>query len=61
LAGLNLDPERPAFERIVIRPNPVGDLKWIRAERQSVYGPIRIEGQYAVFSVGSGNYAFVAE
>jgi len=42
LAGINLDPERPAFKHIVIRPRPVGDLKWVRAEHESIYGPIRV-------------------
>lgn len=32
LAGLNLDPVRPAFEHIVIRPRPVRDLKWVKAD-----------------------------
>jgi len=42
LAGINVDPQRPAFKHIVIRPRPVGDLKWVRAEHQSIFGPIRV-------------------
>ena len=28
------------FDKIMIRPQPVGDLKWVRAEHQSLYGTI---------------------
>lgn len=38
LAGINLDPDRPAFKHIVIRPRPVADLKWVRAQHESPYG-----------------------
>ena len=41
LGGINPDPEAPGFKRIVIRPNPLGDLKWVRAEYKSQYGLIR--------------------
>ena len=41
LAGINPDPECPGFKRIIIRPHPVGDLEWVRAEHVSMYGPIR--------------------
>ncbi len=42
LAGIKLDPLRPGFKHIFIRPQPVGDLKWVRAEHDSIYGPIRV-------------------
>ncbi len=42
LAGINLDPQQPAFKHIVIRPRPIGDLRWVRAGHQSVYGPIAV-------------------
>jgi alpha-L-rhamnosidase len=42
LAGIHLDPQRPAFKHVIIRPHPVGDLKWVRAEHESIYGPIRV-------------------
>lgn len=41
LGGINPDPERPGFKRIVIRPYLLADLKSVRAEYQSQYGPIR--------------------
>lgn len=41
LAGINLDPERPGFKHIILRPGPVGDLTWVRASYPSMYGTIR--------------------
>jgi alpha-L-rhamnosidase len=41
LGGINPDPGVPGFKRIVIRPYPLGDLKWLRAEYKSPYGLIR--------------------
>ena len=53
LAGINIDPEQPAFKHVIIHPQPVGDLKWVRAEHQTIYGPLSVawqrEGQ--VFSM----------
>ncbi|HOB21676.1 MAG TPA: alpha-L-rhamnosidase C-terminal domain-containing protein [Bacillota bacterium] len=40
LAGINPDPEEPGFKHIIIRPNPVGDLKWVRCWHESLYGKI---------------------
>lgn len=40
LAGINPDPAAAGFKRIVIRPHPVGDIKWARAEHNSMYGKI---------------------
>lgn len=112
LAGINPDPADPGFKHIIIRPNPVGDLKWAKAHHRTMYGMIksswkldggkfaldieipanttasvyvpaalandvteggkpaaqaegvkfvRIEGDRAVFEVGSGVYAFEAK
>jgi alpha-L-rhamnosidase len=41
LAGINPDPAQPGFKHIIIRPTPVGDLKWARAEYRSIHGLIR--------------------
>ncbi len=41
LAGINPDPAKPGFKHIIIRPKPVGDLKWVRAWHRSPYGVIR--------------------
>jgi alpha-L-rhamnosidase len=40
LAGIDIDPNRPAFKHIIIRPRPVGDLKWVRARHESPYGTV---------------------
>ena len=45
LAGINIDPEQPAFKHFVVRPQPVGDLTWVRAKHQSAYGPIAVSWQ----------------
>lgn len=48
LAGIRLDPEAPGLRRIVIRPEFVGDLKWVDASWETFRGPLairwRIEG-----------------
>lgn len=41
LAGINPDPAKPGFKHIIIRPRPVGDLKWVSAWHRSPYGVIR--------------------
>jgi hypothetical protein len=40
LAGIAPDPEGPGFERIIIKPTPVGDVTWARASYDSVRGRI---------------------
>lgn len=41
LGGINPDPERPGFQRMLIRPQPVGDLEWARTEHRTMYGLVR--------------------
>jgi alpha-L-rhamnosidase len=41
LARINADPHGPGFKRIILRPHPVKDLAWVRAEYTSMYGVIR--------------------
>ncbi len=41
LAGINPDPEAVGFKHIIIRPQPLGDVKWARAEHESMYGTIK--------------------
>ena len=43
LAGIDCDPAGPGFKKILIRPQPVGDLAWVRASYDSVRGKIRSE------------------
>ena len=40
LAGIRTDPQGPGFKRIVIKPELVGDLTWVRAAYDSMYGRI---------------------
>ena len=40
LAGIASDPESPGFERIVMKPHPVGDLAFVNCRYDSVRGPI---------------------
>jgi alpha-L-rhamnosidase len=40
LAGINPDPEQPGFRNVYIRPYPLADLTYARAEYQSVRGRI---------------------
>lgn len=41
LGGINVDPEKPGFKHVIIRPRPVDGLEWVRAEHDSIYGPVR--------------------
>jgi alpha-L-rhamnosidase len=49
LGGINCDSECPAFKHIILRPRPVGDLKWVKTSFKSPHGTIRsdwnIEGE----------------
>jgi len=40
LAGIKSDPDKPGFKHIIMRPQPVGDLSWVRASHDSPYGRI---------------------
>jgi alpha-L-rhamnosidase len=42
LVGIDCDPAGPGYEKIIIRPTPVGDLKWAEATHDSVRGPIHV-------------------
>jgi alpha-L-rhamnosidase len=48
LAGIAPDPARPGFKHILMCPQPVGGLRWVKASHDSPYGWIasewRIEG-----------------
>ncbi len=112
LAGIRPSPDAVGFDKIIIKPQPVGDLRWVRATHNTVRGKIssawekkdgkfrlsivipvnaiadvyvpardaahvteggrtinkargvkflRMEGDAAVFAVGSGSYEFVAD
>ena len=40
LAGINEDPAAPGFKHFIIRPQPVGDISFARAEYDSIHGKI---------------------
>jgi alpha-L-rhamnosidase len=40
LGGIAYDPDQPGFRHIIMRPEPVGDLKWVKASFKSLYGLI---------------------
>ncbi len=40
LGGINIDPVHPGFKHMIIQPNPVGDLTYVRAEYNSIRGKI---------------------
>jgi alpha-L-rhamnosidase len=40
LAGIKSDPEQPGFKHLLMRPQPVGDLVFVRATHRSLYGLI---------------------
>jgi alpha-L-rhamnosidase len=41
LAGIQSDPAQPGFKHILLRPQPVGDLKWVKTSLRSLHGLIR--------------------
>ena len=43
LAGIAPDDALPGFKHIVMKPHPVGDLKWVKAAHHSPYGWIKSE------------------
>jgi alpha-L-rhamnosidase len=51
LAGIKTDPEQPAFKHILMRPEPVKGLTFVKATHESPYGLIssswhRQDGQF---------------
>ncbi|RYY33856.1 MAG: alpha-rhamnosidase [Sphingobacteriaceae bacterium] len=41
LGGIKPDPEAPGFKKIIMRPTPAGDLKFVKASHRSPYGLIK--------------------
>ena len=42
-AGIAADPEQPGFKHIIMKPQPVGDLTYVKAKHRSPYGDIESE------------------
>jgi hypothetical protein len=40
LAGIGVDSGGPGFKKIIINPQPVGDITWVKASYESVHGLI---------------------
>jgi hypothetical protein len=47
LVGIDSDPSGPGFSKIIVRPNPVGDLTWAEATYNSIHGPIAVRWERA--------------
>jgi len=46
LTGINPDAEHPGFKHIIIKPQPVGSLKYVKATHASVYGNIESDWEW---------------
>lgn len=42
LAGVNLCDKEPGFKRVIIKPRPVGDLQWVKAQYDTNYGILAV-------------------
>jgi alpha-L-rhamnosidase len=55
LAGIQPDPAGPGFKKFIVRPSIVGDLTWVKAHHDSMYGRIesswRLEGNKLTMTV----------
>jgi hypothetical protein len=47
LAGIAPHPTGPSFKRILIRPQPVGDVTWVKAAYDSIRGRIACDWEEA--------------
>lgn len=45
MAGIEVDPEQPGFQHVIISPKPGGNLSWVKASYESLYGCIKVEWQ----------------
>ena len=43
LAGIKSDAQQPGFKHIIMKPNPVGDLRFVKATHESPYGLVSSE------------------
>jgi alpha-L-rhamnosidase len=46
LAGIKPDPAQPGFKHIIMRPEAVGDLRFVKASHRSAYGLIASDWKY---------------
>ena len=43
LAGINISDEAPGFKEVIIRPQPVDDLTWVKADYETNYGLLKVD------------------
>lgn len=43
LAGIQAKPGKPGMQHFIVKPEPVGDLKFVKAETATLYGEIAVE------------------
>ena len=43
LAGIQTDPKQPGMKHLIIKPEPVGDLKFVKASTKTPYGKVAVE------------------
>jgi len=55
LAGIGMDTSLPAFKKIIIKPATPGDLAWVKASYESLYG--RIESGW---NINKGSFTLTA-
>ncbi len=46
LGGINYDETQPGFKNIIMHPEPVGDLTWVKSSFKSLYGLIGSDWNY---------------
>ena len=43
LAGIQTDPKQPGMKHFIIKPEPVGNLKFVKASTETLYGKIAVD------------------
>jgi hypothetical protein len=43
LAGIQIDPKSPGMKHFIIKPEIVGDLKFVKASTKTLYGKISVD------------------
>jgi len=46
LAGINPDPEHPGYRNILINPQPVKDISWVKAAKDTPYGTVSVNWEH---------------
>ena len=41
LGGINIDPDAVGFKHVIIKPQLLDDITWVRAEHESMYGTVK--------------------